>query len=190
MSNLQTTLSQRAQGKCELCEGVDALRPHTLNPGSTDPEHAVLICGVCAESMTRPDSADKHWFCLESSIWSEQPAVQALSWRLLQGLTAEPWASALLEQAYLEDSVLAWAKEGVAEATSEAQPPTLDSNGAALSDGDSVTLIKDLNVKGANFTAKRGTLVKNIRLGDDPELIEGRVNKVVIMLKTCFLKKA
>ncbi len=50
--------------------------------------------------------------------------------------------------------------------------------------------IKDLDVKGAGFTAKRGTLVKDIRLADDPELIEGRVNKTVIYLRTEFLKKA
>jgi protein PhnA len=47
-----------------------------------------------------------------------------------------------------------------------------------------------LNVKGGGFTAKRGTLVKNIRTGADPTHVEGRVNKVAIFLKTCFLKKA
>ena len=66
----------------------------------------------------------------------------------------------------------------------------MDSHGAELKSGDSVTLIKDLDVKGAGFTAKRGTLVKDIRLADDPELIEGRVNKTVIYLRTEFLKKA
>jgi protein PhnA len=58
-----------------------------------------------------------------------------------------------------------------------------------LVEGDSVTLVKDLDVKGANFTAKRGTMVKNIRVGEDPTHIEGKVNKITIMLKTCFLKK-
>ncbi len=67
---------------------------------------------------------------------------------------------------------------------------TRDSNGTILSDGDSVTLIKDLEVKGGGFTAKRGTLVKGIRLTDDPGLVEGRVNKMAIYLKTEFLKKA
>jgi len=83
--------------------------------------------------------------------------------------------------------VMAWAKSGVEAA--EAKVKTVDSNGVELHDGDSVTLIKDLDVKGANFTAKRGTLVKGIRLGDDPELIEGTINKVGLFLKTCFLKK-
>ena len=71
-----------------------------------------------------------------------------------------------------------------------AAPRTVDSNGAPLADGDSVTLIKDLDVKGTSFVAKRGTLVKGVRLTDNPEHVEGRVNKVSIVLKTCFLKKA
>ncbi len=65
-----------------------------------------------------------------------------------------------------------------------------DSNGTLLNEGDAVTLIKDLNVKGSSKTLKRGTLVKNIRLTSNSEEIEGRVEKVQMVLKTCFLKKA
>lgn len=66
-----------------------------------------------------------------------------------------------------------------------------DSNGTILADGDSVTLIKDLKVKGSSITLKRGTLVKNIRLTNDPGEIECRVEKVKgLVLKTEFLKKA
>ena len=66
-----------------------------------------------------------------------------------------------------------------------------DSNGAILNDGDSVTLIKDLKVKGTSITLKRGTLVKNIRLTDDVEEIECSVKKVKgLVLKTAFLKRA
>jgi len=66
-----------------------------------------------------------------------------------------------------------------------------DSNGNILKDGDSVTLIKDLPVKGANVTLKRGTLIKNIRLTHDEENIECNAEKVKgLVLKTCFLKKA
>ena len=68
---------------------------------------------------------------------------------------------------------------------------TRDSNGAALAEGDSVTLIKDLKVKGTSETIKRGTLVKNIRLTDDPGLIECNTKQVKgLVLKTEFLKKA
>ncbi|KRB41957.1 MAG: alkylphosphonate utilization protein [Phenylobacterium sp.] len=66
-----------------------------------------------------------------------------------------------------------------------------DSNGALLADGDSVTLIKDLKVKGTSVTLKRGTMVKNIRLTGDEGEIECRVEKVRdLVLKTEFVKKA
>ena len=68
---------------------------------------------------------------------------------------------------------------------------TRDSNGTLLSDGDSVTLIKDLKVKGTSETLKRGTLVKNIRLTGDPDEIECNTRQVKgLVLKTAFLKKA
>jgi len=66
-----------------------------------------------------------------------------------------------------------------------------DSNGTRLADGDSVTLIKDLKVKGTSVTLKRGTLVKNIRLTDDEDEIECNTGKVKgLVLRTEFLKKA
>ena len=66
-----------------------------------------------------------------------------------------------------------------------------DSNGALLAEGDSVTLIKDLKVKGTSVTLKRGTLIRNIRLTDEPGEIECRAEKVKdLVLKTEFVKKA
>ncbi|WP_294536198.1 alkylphosphonate utilization protein [uncultured Rhodoblastus sp.] len=68
---------------------------------------------------------------------------------------------------------------------------TRDANGALLNEGDNVTVIKDLKVKGSSIVLKRGTVVRGIRLTDDPEEIEGRTEKVKgLVLKTCFLKKA
>lgn len=68
---------------------------------------------------------------------------------------------------------------------------TRDSNGNILKDGDSVTLIKDLKVKGTSETLKRGTMVKNIRLTGDPGEIECNTRQVKgLVLKTEFLKKA
>ncbi len=65
-----------------------------------------------------------------------------------------------------------------------------DSNGNVLGDGDSVMVIKDLNVKGTSVTLKRGTVVKNIRLTDDVEQVECNSDKVKgLVLKTSFLKK-
>jgi protein PhnA len=66
-----------------------------------------------------------------------------------------------------------------------------DSNGARLADGDSVTLIKDLKVKGTSETLKRGALVKNIRLTGNPDEIECSTKQVKgLVLRTEFLKKA
>jgi protein PhnA len=66
-----------------------------------------------------------------------------------------------------------------------------DSNGNALADGDSVTVIKDLKVRGTSLTLKRGTMIRDIRLTDDEEEIECNAEKVKgLVLKTCFLKKA
>ncbi len=66
-----------------------------------------------------------------------------------------------------------------------------DSNGTILNEGDSVTLIKDLKVKGTNSTLKRGTVIKNIRLTPNEEEIECKAEGIKgLVLKTCFLKKA
>lgn len=65
-----------------------------------------------------------------------------------------------------------------------------DSNGNLLKEGDSVTLIKDLKVRGSSAVLKRGTLVKNIRLTDNEEEVEGKVDRTVMVLKAAFLKKA
>ena len=67
-----------------------------------------------------------------------------------------------------------------------------DSNGTVLNAGDSVTVIKDLKVRGASIPLKRGTVIKNIRLvEDDAEHIEGHSDKIKgLVLKTCFLRKA
>jgi protein PhnA len=67
---------------------------------------------------------------------------------------------------------------------------TKDSNGNILKDGDTVKLIKDLKVKGSSITLKRGTVVKNIKLTDDSDEVDCRVEKMAIVLRTEFLAKA
>ena len=167
---------------CALCNSDESTSSIAV-PSRGEP---VTLCGVCAPQVAGAELDPKHWYCLQESAWSQEPAVQVLAWRLLKRLPDEAWARDLLEQLYIDDDVLAWAREGDA---ADDGPIVRDTNGVALADGDSVTLIKDLDVKGAGFTAKRGTLVKNIRLGDDPTHVEGKVNKVAIYLKTAFLKK-
>jgi protein PhnA len=94
---------------------------------------------------------------------------------------------------YLEDDVKTWAEAGMFTTGSEQESDTVvhkDSNGTLLAEGDTVTLIKDLDVKGAGFTAKRGTVVKNIHLTDDPKYIEGKINGSLIVIVSAYTKKA
>lgn len=65
-----------------------------------------------------------------------------------------------------------------------------DANGAILQDGDSVTLIKDLKVKGSSMVIKVGTKVTGIRLVEGDHDIDCKVNGQKMMLKSCFVKKA
>ena len=71
----------------------------------------------------------------------------------------------------------------------EADDVARDSNGAELLDGDAVTVIKDLKVKGSSMVIKRGTKVKSIRLTENPEEVDCKIDGSSIVLKTCFLKK-
>jgi len=64
-----------------------------------------------------------------------------------------------------------------------------DANGNILADGDTVILIKDLKVRGTSTTLKKGTTVKKIRLTDDNEEVDCKVNGTSIVLRTEFLKK-
>ena len=65
-----------------------------------------------------------------------------------------------------------------------------DSNGNELNDGDAVTLIRDLKVKGSSLNLKRGTKVNKIRLTNDEDEVECRIGKSTIVLRTEFLKKS
>lgn len=65
-----------------------------------------------------------------------------------------------------------------------------DASGALLADGDSVVLIKDLKVKGAGQTIKQGTLIKSIRLTDNPEEIDCKFDAIKgLVLRTEFVRK-
>lgn len=190
--SLETELSARAGGVCELCGAADGLAAYEIPPeGDGEADRAALLCATCrAQISGEADLDPRHWLCLNESAWSQTPAVQVLAWRLLQRLSAEPWAQDLAEQIYLDEETLAWAQAGAVTETEDA-PQHRDSNGAALAAGDTVTLIKDLPVKGAGFTAKRGTAVRGVSLvPDNPGQIEGRVNGQHIVILTQFVKKS
>ena len=91
---------------------------------------------------------------------------------------------------YLDEETLTWAKATGDDEDPKKKAKHVDSNGNELNDGDTVTLIKNLDVKGANFTAKRGTAVRRISLvKDNPEHIEGKVEGQQIVILTKFVKK-
>lgn len=132
-----------------------------------------------------------HWRCLNDSMWSQVPAVQVVAWRMLSRLSAEGWPQDLLDMLYLDDELLVWAQATGEGADEMGDLRHLDCNGALLEAGDTVTLTKDLTVKGANFTAKRGTAVRGISLvPDNAEHLEGRVNGQHIVILTKFVKKS
>ncbi len=189
--SVEQALKDRSNSQCELCGSTDDLSVYEVPPvESANSDKAILTCQTCHSQISGEADLDlgHHWRCLNESMWSTVPAVQVMAWRMLNRLKTESWAQDMLDMLYLDEEMLAWAESAVEESSSN--EPTLDSNGAVLQGGDTVTLIKDLVVKGANFTAKRGTAVRNISLTDNPEQIEGRVNGTRIVLLTCFLKKS
>lgn len=190
LTDLDRALMDRAGDQCEICKAENDLRAFAVAPyDDEEVEHNVLLCATCRGQLTDEEPMDSnHWYGLQETIWSEIPAVQVLSWRVLHKLVPETWASELLDQAYLMDDVMEWAKQGLEEEGDE-EPRVVDANGTPLKDGDSVTILKDLDVKGGGFVAKRGTTVKDIRLIDDPTHIDGKVNGIGVYLKTEFLRK-
>lgn len=187
--SIEQSLLDRAGNQCELCGSASDVSPFLVTPHShLTVDTGVVLCATCkpqVEGSAEPDA--NHWRCLNDSMWSQVPAVQVVAYRMLKRLSAEPWAQDLLDVMYLDDDTRKWAETKTAD---EDREPTRDSNGAILQAGDSVTLIKDLDVKGANFTAKRGTMVRGISLSDNPEHIEGRVNGTRIVIISAYTKKA
>lgn len=186
--SVEKALKQRSGDKCELCSSEQDLTVCAVPPvGDVSEENSILVCSTCATQISEPETMDpNHWRCLNDSMWSTVPAVQVMAYRLLNRIKSEGWPQDLLDMLYLDDETLTWAK---AESSDDSLK-YIDSNGAELKAGDSVVLIKDLNVKGGGFTAKRGTAVRNIGLAaDDPEHIVGKVNGQTIYILTKFVKK-
>ena len=189
----EQALQARSESKCELCGATENLCVYEVPPSSNgSADECVLICEICREQIEDPEKVEaNHWRCLNDSMWSQVPAVQVTVWRMLKRLSAEGWPQDLLDMLYLDEDTQSWAQATGEGQSNEDAVKHIDSNGAVLKAGDSVTLIKDLNVKGASFTAKRGSVVRGISLvADNPEHIEGRVNGQQIVILTKFVKKS
>ncbi len=186
--SLETSLKERSNATCELCSSAEHLQVYEVPPVVTgDIDKSILTCSTCKSQIENPDQTNpNHWRCLNDSMWTTIPAVQVVAWRMLNRLKDEGWPMDLLDMLYLDEETMVWAKDDGSENTVK----VVDSNGAELKAGDTVVLIKDLNVKGAGFTAKRGTAVRNIGLvHDDPEHIQGKVEGQQIYILTKYLKK-
>jgi len=172
---------------CALCGSQLDLAVMNVPPS----EQNVTLCSTCRAGVEGDLSDAPHWRCLSDAIWSTDAAAQVTAYRLLNRLKSEAWARDLLDIAYLEPENLQWAEAGMADEEEDSDVIHRDTNGAVLTAGDTVTLIKDLNVKGAGFTAKRGTAVRNVSLvPDNAGHIEGRVNGQQIVILTEFVKKS
>lgn len=189
---LEEQIQQRSENKCELCGSVESLRLYEVPPvnGSTA-DNTILICSKCETQLEKKEELDsKHWLCLSGSMWSEVPAVQVVSWRMLNRLRNESWAIDNLDMMYLDDELLAWAKSTGDHENDTTIDFHKDANGNILQTGDSVVLTRSLDVKGSTLNAKMGTVVKNIRIVEDnTDQIEGKVEGQLIVILTKYVRK-
>lgn len=187
--SLEQRLFHRSGSQCELCAGKEDLLVFEIPESPEDSEKHLLICEECNHQIKEPESLNpNHWRCLNESMWSTVPAVQVMAWRMLHRLSKEGWPQDLLDMMYMEEEQLKWARAG--ESLETERHNHKDSNGMSIQAGDTVVLIKDLQVKGSSMVAKRGTAVRRVSLvQDNPEQIEGKVDGQQIVILTKFVKK-
>lgn len=181
-------LRDRSGSKCEISGSEENLVVYVVEPKTEAiPENCILIAKPLLDQIQNPETTDENdWRGLSDSMWNENLPVQIVSWRMLARLKNYD----LLDMMYLDEEALEWAKATGEGEDEEGKIIHKDSNGNVLFDGDSVVLIKDLDVKGANFTAKRGAAVHNIKLvWDNAGQIEGRVEGQHIVILTQYVKK-
>jgi protein PhnA len=190
--SVESTLKARGNNQCEFCKSENKLTVYDVPPHPEQREEdSILVCEKCNLQLTKKEELDsKHWACLNESMWSEVPAVQVVSWRMLNRLRNESWAADAIDMMFFDDETMAWARStGDHENGSDVELHR-DSNGNVLQDGDSVVLTKSLDVKGSNLNAKMGTVVKGIKLvADNVEQIEGKIDGQTIVILTKYLRK-
>jgi protein PhnA len=190
--SLEKQLQERSESKCELCNSTSNLSVYEVPPVSiVNADNSIYVCQTCKSQIEKTEQIDpEHWKVLSETMWSEHAPVQVVAWRILSRLRKESWAIDNLDILYLEEENLEWAKktgDHEAEATVEFHQ---DSNGTRLYEGDTVVLIKTLDVKGSSVNAKLGTVVKNIRLDpNNTDYIEGKIDGQTIVILTKYLRK-
>jgi len=190
--SLEKQLQERSGNKCELCGNSNDLSIYEVPPTSNaNTDNSIYVCGECKAQIEKTEQLKpEHWKVLSETMWSEYPAVQVVAWRMLSRLRNESWASDNLEILYLDDENLEWAKKTGDHENDGTVEFHQDVNGTRLYEGDTVVLIKTLDVKGSSISAKLGTVVKNIRLvPDNTGQIEGKVEGQTIVILTKYLRK-
>lgn len=184
-------LHERSNSSCELCGNNNDLKIYLTKEETISLDNSLLVCSTCKDQIDSPEQTNpNHWRCLSDSMWNENKPVQVVAWRMLNRLRSEGWPQDLLDMMYLDEETLVWAAATGEGDDEDGKIIHKDSNGNILKEGDSVVLIKDLDVKGATFTAKRGAAVHNIKLvWDNPNQIEGRVENQHIVILTQYVKK-
>jgi protein PhnA len=189
---LEQQLLDRSENKCELCQSAESLKLYDVLPqtGRTE-DNCIIICDKCLGQIEKTEELDvKHLNCLRTSMWSAVPGVQVVTWRLLNRLKDESWATDSIDMMYMDDETLAWAQAGAEDENTGTDEVHKDCNGQLLEAGNSVVLIKTLDVKGSSLSAKLGTVVKNIRLVEDnTDQIEGKIEGQTIVILTKFVRK-
>lgn len=188
---LEEILLKRSDKKCELCFAEMPLNLYEVPPQERSNENnCIMICNKCLAQIDKKEELDSnHWSCLNTSMWSEIPGIQVMTWRMLNRLKSESWAMDQLDMMYLDDERLAWAKAMGDHENDSAVNLHKDCNGNVLNTGDTVVLIKSLDVKGTTLNAKLGTVVKNIRLVENnTEQIEGKIEGQVIVILTKYVR--
>jgi protein PhnA len=190
--SLQQQLLTRSGNKCELCNTDINLSVYEVPPtDNANADNSIIVCKTCLDQIEKTEQINpEHWKILSETMWSEFAPVQVVAWRMLSRLRNEGWAADSLDILYLADETLEWAKKTGDHEQDGTVEFHQDSNGARLFEGDTVVLIKTLDVKGSTISAKLGTVVKNIRLvHDNIEQIEGKVEGQTIVILTKYLRK-
>jgi len=189
---LEEMLIERSGNKCELCKSETAISLYEVPPKADNTrDNYIMACSKCQAQLDKKEEPDSsHWQCLSETMWSEVPAIQIVSWRMLNRFRDESWASENLDIMYLDEQNLAWAKATGDHESDGSVDLHKDCNGNLLQDGDIVVLIKSLDVKGSTLNAKLGTVVRNIRLvKNNTEQIEGRIESQQIVILTKYVRK-
>ena len=185
MSIITPALKERCKGLCELCSSEEATTAYAVSPKNNDAiENEVALCNTCLTAIGAGKD-NVHWQCLAGSIYNPERSVQALTYRILHQHSDEEWAKDIMQSVELDEPVMDWALSAFQQ-----KEVHRDANGNELQSGDNVVLTQVLNVKGTNFMAPKGTVVKRIKLvPDNTEQIEGKINEQTIVILTKFVRK-